>query len=109
MQLDDRYGSPMLDELETFSRQFYTQLEAALGEEAAGVLTVEISSPVSRPTLRSKSMWCCSAQPPADALSCFSPSGVAHRSKVVDVTAKPLCGKASVMTRVLGTALRAGS
>lgn len=45
-QLDDLYGSPTLDEVEAFSREFYKGLEAALGAEGAGKLSIEISSPV---------------------------------------------------------------
>jgi hypothetical protein len=32
--------------VETFSREFYRTLEAAIGEEAAGRIRVEVSSPV---------------------------------------------------------------
>lgn len=45
-QLDDLYGSPTLDEVEAFSREFYKELEAVLGAEGAGKLSIEISSPV---------------------------------------------------------------
>ncbi|CAL8463893.1 g3428 [Coccomyxa elongata] len=44
-KLDDLYGSPTLDEVEAFSREFYKGLEAALGAEGAGKLSIEISSP----------------------------------------------------------------
>ena len=47
LQLEDQYGSPSLDEVSTFSRNFYRALEADLGEKAAGELSVEVSSPVS--------------------------------------------------------------
>ena len=36
-----------MDEVEIFARAFYRELEAALGEEEAGAITVEVSSPVS--------------------------------------------------------------
>jgi ribosome maturation factor RimP len=45
-QVDDLYGSPTLDDVEQFSRQFYKGLEEAVGEETAWKLTVEVSSPV---------------------------------------------------------------
>ena len=47
LQISDRYGSPSMDEVETFARAFNQDLEAALGEEEAGAITVEVSSPVS--------------------------------------------------------------
>lgn len=47
MQLSDRYGSPMLEEIEAFSRSLYNELEAVMGEEAAGAIALEASSPVS--------------------------------------------------------------
>ena len=47
LQLEDRYGSPSLDEISIFSRNFYHALEAKVGEKAAGELSVEVSSPVS--------------------------------------------------------------
>ena len=46
LQLKDKYGSPSLDEISIFSREFYRALEAELGEQAAGKLSVEVSSPV---------------------------------------------------------------
>ena len=46
MQLDDRFGSPMLEEIEAFSRSFQAALEAELGEDAAGAISLEVSSPV---------------------------------------------------------------
>lgn len=47
LQLEDRYGSPSLDEVSIFSRNFSHALEAKVGEKAAGELSVEVSSPVS--------------------------------------------------------------
>ena len=47
LQLKDKYGSPSLDEVSLFSREFYNALEAKIGEQAAGELSVEVSSPVS--------------------------------------------------------------
>ena len=47
LQLEDQYGSPTLDEVSIFSRNFYSTLEAKVGEKAAGELSVEVSSPVS--------------------------------------------------------------
>ena len=46
LQLEDRFGSPMLEEIEAFSRSFQVALEAELGEEAAGAISLEVSSPV---------------------------------------------------------------
>jgi hypothetical protein len=46
LQLDDKYGSPMLEDIERFARAFYTEMECSMGEEAAGDITVEASSPV---------------------------------------------------------------
>ena len=45
----DTYGSPTLVEIGEFSRDFYEELERLLGEEAAGEIEVEISSPVRQP------------------------------------------------------------
>lgn len=36
-----------MDEVEIFARAFYRELESELGEEEAGAITVEVSSPVS--------------------------------------------------------------
>lgn len=44
--MDDLYGSPTLEDVEAFSRQFYKGLEEAVGEETAWKLSVEVSSPV---------------------------------------------------------------
>ncbi|CAK0786450.1 hypothetical protein CVIRNUC_009663 [Coccomyxa viridis] len=44
-KLEDQYGSPTLDEVSIFSRNFYSALEAKVGEKAAGELSVEVSSP----------------------------------------------------------------
>ena len=46
VQLQDKYGSPSMDEVADFARGFYVELEASLGEEAAGAITVEVSSAV---------------------------------------------------------------
>ena len=46
LQVEDQYGSPSLDEVSIFSREFYSSLEAKVGEQAAGKLSVEVSSPV---------------------------------------------------------------
>lgn len=46
MQLQDKYGSPSMDEVADFARSFYRELEAVLGEEEAGAITVEVSSAV---------------------------------------------------------------
>lgn len=46
LQLEDRYGSPSLDDIVAFSRDFNQELSLVLGEEAAGALEVEVSSPV---------------------------------------------------------------
>lgn len=42
----DLYGSPSLDDVEVFTRQLTSELEAALGAEAAGEIELEVSSPV---------------------------------------------------------------
>lgn len=42
----DQYGSPSLDDVAAFSRQFNEAYEAAVGETAAGEIEVEVSSPV---------------------------------------------------------------
>ena len=46
VQLDDKYGSPMLEDIETFARALYREMESMMGEEEAGEITVEASSPV---------------------------------------------------------------
>jgi len=46
VQLDDKYGSPMLEDIEKFARALYRKMEEGMGEEAAGDITVEASSPV---------------------------------------------------------------
>ena len=43
-KLSDRYGSPSLDDVSAFSREFAHRLSEALGEEAAGEIEVEASS-----------------------------------------------------------------
>lgn len=45
-QLADRYGSPSMEEVEKFCRAFNADFEAALGEEEAGDVEIEVSSPV---------------------------------------------------------------
>jgi ribosome maturation factor RimP len=44
-KLTDKYGSPELEDIESFSRRFNAALEAAIGEEAAGQIVMEVSSP----------------------------------------------------------------
>lgn len=44
-KLSDPRGSPSLDDIEDFSRRFYKALEERLGEEVAGRMEVEVSSP----------------------------------------------------------------
>eukprot|EP00887_Chlorella_sp_A99_P005108 scaffold25.g5108.t1 len=44
-KLTGRFGSPSLDDIEAFTRRLGAELEAALGEEAAGDIEVEVSSP----------------------------------------------------------------
>lgn len=44
-KLTDPYGSPSLDEIGAFSRDFNERLESLLGEEAVGDIEIEISSP----------------------------------------------------------------
>lgn len=44
-KLTDQYGSPSLDDVAAFSRQFNAAYEAAVGEAAAGEIEVEVSSP----------------------------------------------------------------
>lgn len=44
-KLTDTYGSPTLDEIGEFSRDFNQLLESNLGEEAAGSIEIEVSSP----------------------------------------------------------------
>lgn len=44
-KLTNQYGSPSLDEVGDFSRALYAELESALGEEVAGDIEVEVSSP----------------------------------------------------------------
>ncbi|CAL5222919.1 g5352 [Coccomyxa viridis] len=51
-KLKDKYGSPSLDEVSLFSREFYNALEAKIGEQAAGELSVEVSSPGAERTVR---------------------------------------------------------
>jgi ribosome maturation factor RimP len=51
-KLTDQYGSPSLDEIEQFSVAFYTKLEEALGEDMAGSIEIEVSSPGAERRLR---------------------------------------------------------
>jgi ribosome maturation factor RimP len=44
-KLTNKYGSPSLDEVGTFSRNLNVELEAVMGEEAAGEIEIEVSSP----------------------------------------------------------------
>lgn len=44
-KLSDTYGSPTLDEIGAFSRDFNERFEAMVGEEEAGSIEVEVSSP----------------------------------------------------------------
>ena len=47
MQPADRFGSPSTEDLDTFVRGFNSAFEAALGEELASDIAVEVPSPVS--------------------------------------------------------------
>jgi ribosome maturation factor RimP len=44
-KLSDTYGSPTLDEIGAFSRDFNERFEAMVGEEEAGSIEIEVSSP----------------------------------------------------------------
>lgn len=44
-KLTDRYGSPGLEEIQCFSEQLTSELEGELGEEEAGTIELEVSSP----------------------------------------------------------------
>ena len=44
-KLSDTYGSPTLDEIGAFSRDFNERFEAMIGEEEAGGIEIEVSSP----------------------------------------------------------------
>jgi len=44
-KLTDKYGSPLLEDIEGFSRRFGAKLEEALGAEKAGEIVMEVSSP----------------------------------------------------------------
>ena len=44
-KLTDTYGSPTLDEIGEFSRDFNEMLESSIGEETAGSIEIEVSSP----------------------------------------------------------------
>ena len=47
LQLEDEYGSPSLEDITNLSRALSSGLEEELGEEEAGTIEVEVSSPVS--------------------------------------------------------------
>eukprot|EP00798_Chlamydomonas_sp_ICE-L_P000361 gene361-1751_t len=51
-QLADKYGSPSGDDLEKFSRMFFLELEVRLGEEQAGTIGCEVSTPGAERQLR---------------------------------------------------------
>lgn len=44
-KMDDLYGSPSIDDIEKFSRMLLAALEVALGVEASGEVSLEVSSP----------------------------------------------------------------
>ena len=44
-KLNDQFGSPTLDEMEEFAREFNAKFEVAVGEEEAGSVELEVSSP----------------------------------------------------------------
>ena len=44
-KLDDLFGSPSIDDITSFSRKMYAGLEADLGAEQSGQITLEVSSP----------------------------------------------------------------
>ncbi|GAB4821074.1 hypothetical protein N2152v2_008120 [Parachlorella kessleri] len=44
-KMTDLYGSPSLEDIEAFAQAFTSRMEACLGEEAAGEIEVEVSSP----------------------------------------------------------------
>jgi ribosome maturation factor RimP len=44
-KLEDLYGSPSIDDISSFSRKLYAGLEAELGAEQSGQITLEVSSP----------------------------------------------------------------
>ena len=44
-KLTDQFGSPSLDEIGAFSREFNELFEATIGEDAAGDIEIEVSSP----------------------------------------------------------------
>uniref|UniRef100_A0A061QYJ3 Uncharacterized protein n=1 Tax=Tetraselmis sp. GSL018 TaxID=582737 RepID=A0A061QYJ3_9CHLO len=51
-KLEDEYGSPSLEDIARVSRAMSAGLEAELGEEAAGAIEVEVSSPGAERVLR---------------------------------------------------------
>lgn len=46
LQPEDQFGSPDSDELDSFSRDFNTAVEASLGTALSDNISVQISSPV---------------------------------------------------------------
>ncbi|KAF5828055.1 hypothetical protein DUNSADRAFT_18278 [Dunaliella salina] len=50
-RLTDAYGSPSIEDIEKFSRMFYKELIATLGEEEASSISLEVSSPGAERTL----------------------------------------------------------
>lgn len=44
-KLSNKYGSPSLEEIKDFSRVLNKELEAEMGEEEAGTIEIEVSSP----------------------------------------------------------------
>eukprot|EP00199_Chlamydomonas_sp_CCMP681_P005582 CAMPEP_0119110148 /NCGR_PEP_ID=MMETSP1180-20130426/27233_1 /TAXON_ID=3052 ORGANISM="Chlamydomonas cf sp, Strain CCMP681" /NCGR_SAMPLE_ID=MMETSP1180 /ASSEMBLY_ACC=CAM_ASM_000741 /LENGTH=261 /DNA_ID=CAMNT_0007096313 /DNA_START=244 /DNA_END=1029 /DNA_ORIENTATION=- len=51
-RMDDPYGSPTIDDIEKFCRMLFVELDAELGEEAGGNISLEVSSPGAERTLR---------------------------------------------------------
>ena len=51
-KLSDTYGSPTLDEIGAFSRDFNERFEAIVGEEEAGGIEIEVSSPGATRTVK---------------------------------------------------------
>ena len=47
MQPEDPYGSPSMEDTETFLRALTTELEASIGSEETENIDIEVSSPVS--------------------------------------------------------------
>eukprot|EP00192_Tetraselmis_astigmatica_P013695 CAMPEP_0117673162 /NCGR_PEP_ID=MMETSP0804-20121206/14319_1 /TAXON_ID=1074897 /ORGANISM="Tetraselmis astigmatica, Strain CCMP880" /LENGTH=324 /DNA_ID=CAMNT_0005481869 /DNA_START=72 /DNA_END=1046 /DNA_ORIENTATION=+ len=51
-KMEDEYGSPSLEDITNIARAMYSGLEEALGEEEAGSIEVEVSSPGAERALR---------------------------------------------------------